>query len=429
MVRVSGPKVKAIGRALLAELPPPRVAAFRVFHGEDQEPLDEGLALFFPAPHSFTGEDILELHGHGGPIVLEGVLQRVLSLGVRLARPGEFSERAFLNGKLDLAQAEALADLIDSATSQAARSALRSLQGAFSERVTALSEGLTRLRTFVEASLDFPDEELEFLDDQGLRHGFEHCMQTFEQLAREAHQGQVLKDGLRVVIAGRPNVGKSSLLNRLARQERAIVTEIAGTTRDVIHAEITLDGLPMHITDTAGLRVTADPVEQEGVRRAKAVLAEADMVLFVVECGDLLTDADRETLEGLPHGCRATIVHNKIDLTGTQPQIISNGPWSEVFISARTSAGITLLEQLLKSHAGYTDLREGGFTARRRHIEALRRAKEHLEDAHYHLLHNRAGELVAEGLRRSQEALSEITGEFTTEDLLGEIFSKFCIGK
>jgi tRNA modification GTPase len=372
---------------------------------------------------------VLELHGHGGPIVLEGVLRRVLALGARRARPGEFSERAFLNGKIDLAQAEAIADLIDSSTSQAARGALRSLQGEFSERVKTLSGGLIRLRTFVEAALDFPDEELDLLDDRRLRSGFEDCLRALDQLIAEARQGQVLKDGLQVVIAGRPNVGKSSLLNRLARQERAIVTEIPGTTRDVLHAEIILDGLPIHITDTAGLRLTADPVEREGVRRAKAALVEADLVLFVVECGETLTEADRQELQNLPLGCAATLIHNKTDLTGTPPRLADGEPWPEVFLSARTGEGIALLEQHLKDRAGYNDLREGGFTARRRHIEALRRAHEHLLDAHHQLQQNRAGELVAEGLRRSQEALSEITGEFTTEDLLGEIFSSFCIGK
>jgi tRNA modification GTPase len=405
------------------------MATFAVFRGEKQAPIDQGLALFFPAPHSFTGEDILELHGHGGPIVLEMVLERTLSLGARLARPGEFSERAFLNGKIDLAQAEALADLINSSTSQAARSALQSLQGEFSERVQRLTQETIRLRTFVEATLDFSDQELDLLDEQSLRNGFENSFQSLKQLIAEAHQGQLLKDGLQVVIAGRPNVGKSSLLNRLARQERAIVTAIPGTTRDVLHAEIALDGLPVHLTDTAGLRLTADPVEQEGVRRARAALAEADLVLFVVECGEPLTESDREELQNLPHGCGATLVHNKIDLSRTLPQIIADGAWPEVFLSARTGEGMTLLEQHLKERAGYNDFGEGGFTARRRHLNALKRAKDHLEDAHHQLLQNRAGELAAEGLRRSQQALSEITGEFTTEDLLGEIFSSFCIGK
>jgi tRNA modification GTPase len=357
------------------------------------------------------------------------VLQRVLSLGARRARPGEFSERAFLNGKIDLAQAEALADLIESSTSQAARGALRSLQGEFSERVRKLSEEMVRLRTWVEAGLDFPDEELDLLDDHGLRNGFEDCLRSLERLVTEARQGQVLKDGLQVVIAGRPNVGKSSLLNRLARQERAIVTEIPGTTRDVLHAEIALDGLPIRITDTAGLRMTTDPIEREGVRRARTALAEADLALYLIECGEPLTDADREALENLPRGCGVTLIHNKIDLAGRPPRLVDGEPWPEVFLSARTGEGMTLLEQHLKERAGYSDQREGGFTARRRHIEALKRAQEHLADAHQQLLEKHAGELVAEGLRRSQQTLSEITGEFTTEDLLGEIFSSFCIGK
>jgi tRNA modification GTPase len=430
IVRLSGPLVQALAGALLPRLPAPRKALFTAFLGRDREPLDNGIALFFLAPHSFTGEDVLELQGHGGPVVMDMLLQRVLSLGVRLARPGEFTERAFLNGKLDLAQAEAVADLITSTTHQAARSALCSLQGAFSKRVYGLVDALIRLRTFVEGALDFPEEEgFDFLDDARLRHELQACLGSLAQLLREAHRGQVLKDGLRAVICGPPNAGKSSLLNRLARHECAIVTDVPGTTRDLIREEIAIDGLPVHLVDTAGLRVTTDRIEQEGIRRTWASIDQADHILFVIEYGSLFTYEAQEALKSLPKDNRYTLIHNKIDLQGIEPRIIYTDQICEIFVSVKTGAGIDLLEQHLKECAGYSEAQEGAFSARRRHLEALRRAKDHLEVANWQLLETAAGELVAESLRAAQRALSEITGEFTTEDLLGQIFSTFCIGK
>ncbi len=429
IVRASGPRVQTIASALLPQVPPPRTAIFTVFLGSNQEPLDDGIALFFPAPHSFTGEDVLELQGHGGPVVMDMLLEQVLSLGARLARPGEFTERAFVNGKLDLTQAEAVADLIGSTTRQAARSALCSLQGEFSKRIHALVDELIRLRIFVEGALDFPEEEIDFLGDAGLRRDLQHCLHALEQLLREAQRGQVLKDGLTVVICGPPNVGKSSLLNRLARHDRAIVTDIPGTTRDVIREEIALDGIPVHLVDTAGLRMTSDRIEQEGIRRTRVILDQADQVLFVIEYGDPLTGEDQEVLRSLPQGCGYTLIHNKIDLHGVEPRVIRTEQGCEIFISVKTGAGIDLLEQHLKECAGYNEGQEGAFSARRRHLCALRRAQDCLDEANKQWLETAAAELVAEDLRTAQQALSEITGEFTTEDLLGEIFSTFCIGK
>jgi tRNA modification GTPase len=405
------------------------MATFTAFLGNNQAPVDNGIALFFPAPHSFTGEDVLELQGHGGPVVMDLLLEQVLALGARLARPGEFTERAFLNGKLDLAQAEAVADLIDSTTRQAARSALCSLQGEFSERVHTLVDELIRLRTWVEGSLDFPEEDIDFLEKAGIQHDLEHCLRSLEQLLREAHQGQMLKDGLTVVICGPPNVGKSSLLNRLARCDRAIVTEMPGTTRDVIREQINLDGLPVHLVDTAGLRMTTDRIEQEGIRRARAVLKQADQVLFVIEYDDLLASEDQQLLGSLPPGCGYTLVNNKIDLHGVAPQVIRTDRGDEILLSAKTGAGLDLLEHYLKERAGYNEVQEGAFSARRRHLEALHRARDCLDEANRQWFETVALELMAENLRAAQQALSEITGEFTTEDLLSQIFSNFCIGK
>jgi tRNA modification GTPase len=405
------------------------MATFTAFLGNNQAPVDNGIALFFPAPHSFTGEDVLELQGHGGPVVMDVLLEQVLALGARLARPGEFTERAFLNGKLDLAQAEAVADLIDSTTRQAARSALCSLQGEFSERVHTLVDELIRLRTWVEGSLDFPEEDIDSLEEVGIQHDLEHCLRSLEQLLREVHQGQMLKDGLTVVICGPPNVGKSSLLNRLARYERAIVTEIPGTTRDMIREEINLDGLPVHLVDTAGLRMTADRIEQEGIRRARAVLEQADQVLFVIEYGDPLTSEDQQILRSLPPGCGYALVNNKIDLHGVEPQVIRTDRGDEILLSAKTGVGLDLLEHHLKERAGYNEVQEGAFSARRRHLEVLHRARDCLDETNRQWFETAALELMAENLRAAQQALSEITGEFTTEDLLGQIFSNFCIGK
>lgn len=429
VIRVSGPKVRAIAVALLGGLPTSRQAAFRRFRSGDGGVLDEGIALYFPAPHSFTGEDVVELQGHGGPVVMDLLLARVLELGARPARPGEFSERAFLNDKLDLAQAEAIADLIASDTTAAARAALRSLQGEFSRRVHGLVEGLIELRMYVEAAIDFPEEEVDFLADGVIAKRLGELRERLSALQAVAGQGRLLRDGMTVVIAGRPNAGKSSLLNHLAGREAAIVTAIPGTTRDVLREHISIDGMPLHVIDTAGLRDSDDPVEREGIRRAWAEIEAADRILMVVD-DQLGLASEEQALRGrLPADRPVTVIYNKIDLSGRSP-LVRDGEWGlEILLSAKTEEGLDLLRQHLKSCMGYHGGGEGIFMARRRHLEALERATTALERAAYQLEVIRAGELVAEELREAQNALSEITGEFTSEDLLTRIFSSFCIGK
>jgi len=428
VVRVSGPAAAAIAEAVLGDCPPPRRAVHRAFRDADGQLIDDGLALYFPAPHSFTGEDVLELHGHGGPMVLDLVLARCVDLGARLARAGEFSERAFLNDQLDLAQAEAIADLIDSASHAAARAAVRSLQGEFSERVHALVNGLIQLRAYVEAAIDFPDEEVDFLSDRALHDRLEQLLADLAALRAAARQGCLLRDGLTLVIAGRPNAGKSSLLNALAGADRAIVTEVPGTTRDVLREHLQIDGLPIHVIDTAGLRDTADPVERIGVERAWAEIGRADQVLLVVDDSAGITDEDRALAERLPQGRELTVARNKIDLTGRPPGPANVAVGAEIAVSARTGAGLDALRAHLKELAGYREAGAGDFSARRRHLEALARAGRHLDATAEHA-RNRAGELMAEELRLCQQALGEITGEFTSDDLLGKIFASFCIGK
>ncbi|MDE2195778.1 MAG: tRNA uridine-5-carboxymethylaminomethyl(34) synthesis GTPase MnmE [Gammaproteobacteria bacterium] len=428
IVRVSGPGVRAIAQAVLGRLPAPRQAVLAHFLGADGMRLDQGLALFFAAPGSFTGEDVLELHAHGGPVVLDLLLQRTCELGARLARPGEFSERAFLNDKLDLTQAEAIADLIDSGTAQAARAAMRSLRGEFSAQVHALVEALIGLRTHVEATIDFPDEELDFLSDGQVSSRFAGIRTRFEALAAAAQQGSLVRQGITVVIAGRPNVGKSSLLNRLAGHAAAIVTEVPGTTRDVLREHLDLDGMPLHLIDTAGLRASGDAVEQEGVRRAWKEIREADRVLLLVDDSLGLQPQDEHILAELPAALPVTLVFNKIDLAGRPPALQESAPYPQLWLSARTGAGLGLLRAHLKRAAGYNESGEDTFSARRRHLQALARAREHLQAAAAHI-ENSARELLAEELRLAQLCLGEITGEFTSEDLLGRIFSDFCIGK
>lgn len=422
IVRVSGTEVERIARAMLGSLPEPRTATYRNFRNTAGERVDVGLALYFPAPASFTGESVLELHGHGGPVVISLLIDAVIELGARQAEPGEFSKRAFLNDKLDLVQAEAIADLIDSGTAQAARAALRSLSGAFSAAVDGLAEQLVRLRMHVEAAIDFPEEEIDFLSDDALLQRIEDCAAAFETLTAEAKQGRVLRDGYQVVIVGKPNAGKSSLLNLLSGQEAAIVTEVAGTTRDVLREQIDVDGLAVELIDTAGLRNDPDRIEAEGIRRAREALASADAVLWIKDA----TDQDRgEPKENLPEGVPITIVHNKIDLTDAQPGLFDG----EVYLSAQTGDGIDALRQRIRELAGYDNQGEGAFTARRRHVRALRRAREHFAKGRHALEEARAGELLAEELRLSQHALGEITGAFSADDLLGKIFAEFCIGK
>ncbi len=442
VVRVSGPAVATIARALLGSLPAARYALHRPFRAADGRPIDRGIALYFQGPLSYTGEDVLELQGHGGPVVMDQLLAQVLALGARLARPGEFTERAFLNGKLDLAQAEAVADLIDSHSAAAARAALESLQGGFSRQIQALVGGVTELRAFVEAALDFPDEDLDFLSDGRIGQRLGALGRDLQALQAAARQGQRLRDGMRLAIVGAPNVGKSSLLNALVGRDSAIVTAIPGTTRDLLRESLELDGMPLHITDTAGLRDSIDPVEQEGIRRAREEMARADGIVWVVdhsagECPPL------DAVPGLPEALAAgagklVVVLNKIDLTGAPPgrripgisHVGGSAPGAplEVCVSAKTGAGLDALRQCLKGIAGYSG-GEGAFSARRRHLHALSQASEALAMAQGLLSGGSAAELVAEELRSVQRSLGEITGQVGSDELLGHIFARFCIGK
>jgi tRNA modification GTPase len=433
IVRVSGVKAASIATAITKKSLKPRYAHYLPFYDDTDLVLDHGIALYFEGPNSFTGEDVLELQGHGGPVVLDLLLQQVVKLGARLAHPGEFSERAFLNDKLDLAQAEAVADLIDAATVQAARSALRSLEGDFSKRIHQLVELLIELRLYVEAAIDFPEEEIDFLSDGKVANDLQHIMGSLAHLLSEARQGSILREGMRVVIAGKPNAGKSSLLNALAGKESAIVTDIPGTTRDVLREQITIDGMPLHIIDTAGLRVATDKVEQIGIERAWQEIEQADRILMVVDSLESNeTHPDNiwpEFMQRIPEGIGVTVIRNKADLSQL-PIEQSHQEDAEVFtLSAKNADGIDLLRQHLKACVGYEGGVEGGFMARRRHLKALEMASQHLCHGSEQLHAFAAGELLAEDLRMAQQCLSEITGEFSSDDLLGRIFSSFCIGK
>ncbi|HZF17925.1 MAG TPA: tRNA uridine-5-carboxymethylaminomethyl(34) synthesis GTPase MnmE [Steroidobacteraceae bacterium] len=432
VVRVSGPRVREISQSLLGIVPEPRVATYRKFLDAGGEPIDQGIALYFCAPRSMTGEDVLELHGHGGPVVVDLIVRRILECGARIARPGEFTERAFLNDKMDLAQAEAVADLIDSATGAAARAAMRSLQGEFSDEVQTLTEALIDLRMFVEAAIDFPEEEIDFLSASELTERLARVFELLAALESAARQGQILRDGMVIVIAGRPNAGKSSLMNRLAGYDAAIVTPQPGTTRDVLRERVEIDGMPVSIIDTAGLREAAEPVEAEGVRRARAEMSKADRILFIVDVTAAGED-DVTSLEWqrLPPGVPVTRVHNKIDLVARGRARVAETAEgsSELWLSALTGEGLDLLRTHLKACMGFETAGSGTVSARRRHLEALARARGHLEEARSQLVERRAGELMAEELRGAQGALAEITGEFTSDDLLGRIFGGFCVGK
>ena len=425
VIRVSGPGAAGIAAASVGTPPAPRTAVLRTFRDSAGNPVDRGSVLFFPGPHSYTGEDVLELQGHGGPAVLDAVLQAVLAAGARPARPGEFTERAFLNDRLDLAQAEAVADLIEADSDAAASAALRSLEGAFSERVHALADSLTELRVYVEAAIDFSDEDIDFLREGGVLERLDGVREALSALRREAGRGAALREGLRVAIAGAPNVGKSSLLNRLAGRDTAIVTDIAGTTRDVLREAISLDGLPLHVADTAGLRETGDPVEVEGVRRARAEITDADRILLVVDDRTGPTAEDRRLLDDLPAE-RVILIRNKCDLSGASPGPDESGG---LRLSATAGAGFEALVERLKACAGYRSPEAGGFSARRRHLDALDRAGAALDSGRERLVAEQAGELLAEELRLAQEALGAITGTVSSDDLLGEIFASFCIGK
>ena len=443
IVRLSGPQAFAIAEKLAGPAPPPRHAALRPFRDATGEPLDQGLLLAFPRPDSYTGEDVVELQGHGGPLVLDLLVRAACALGARPARPGEFSERAFLNGRLDLAQAEAIADLINAATAEAARAAQRSLQGEFSARVRALVEDLVALRAFVEGALDFPDEDVDWLADAALRARLDALLANLRGLLEAAAQGRRLREGMTVALAGQPNVGKSTLLNRLAGTEAAIVTEIPGTTRDLLRENVNLDGLPLTVVDTAGLRESNDPVEKIGIERAWAALGQAELVLFLVDDRTGVTDADRALLGRLPEGAEVIVVRNKCDLSGAEPAVVGAPPFDtrpsgatqgrhgrdELRLCAKSGAGLDLLRKEIRRVAGLSATGESLFSARTRHVDALQRALACATDAEKRLLERSAGELAAEDLRLAQQALSEITGAFTTEDLLGRIFSQFCIGK
>jgi tRNA modification GTPase len=428
IIRISGPLSPQIGETIAGALSGPRVVRFTPFLDAEGEQIDEGLVIFFTEPNSFTGEDVVELQGHGGPVVMDLLLQRCLELGARLAEPGEFSRRAFLNDKIDLVQAEAIADLIDAESAAAARLANRTLQGVFSKEVSRLVESLIQLRLYVESAIDFPEEEIDFLSTGKVSTNLRSIVDNTKHLLKSAHTGRLLRDGMTLVIAGRPNAGKSSLLNALAGYDSAIVTEIPGTTRDILRESITLDGMPLHIIDTAGLRESDDPVEAEGIRRARAQIEQADRILWVF---DDQADPSHLALDRthLPAKVPLTLVRNKIDLSGRSAQIRETQEGVEVAMAARDGQGLQLLIDHLKQCVGYESAGEGEFIARRRHLDALRRALDFMDQGSRMLRQHQAGELLAEDLRQAQQALSEITGEFTADDLLGRIFTTFCIGK
>jgi tRNA modification GTPase len=420
IIRVSGQLVSEVAQQILGKLPETRKAEYLSFNDEHQQVIDQGIALFFKAPNSFTGEDVLELQGHGGQVVLDMLLQAVLKIGnIRIAKPGEFSERAFLNDKLDLAQAEAIADLIDASSVQAAKGALRSLQGQFSHQIHILVEQVIHLRMYVEAAIDFPEEEIDFLSDGKIQADLNAIISSFEQL--------------RVVIAGKPNAGKSSLLNALAGRDAAIVTDVAGTTRDVLKEHIHIDGMPLHIIDTAGLRDSPDKVEKIGIERAWQEIEQADRVLFMLDSTETTHTHPQliwpEFFAKLPANMGLTVIRNKIDLSGESIGLNEQGDYPVISISASEGKGITLLSEHLKACMGFDANNEGQFIARRRHLDAIDRAAEHLYLGKHQLEEHLAGELLAEELRLTQNHLNEITGEFSSDDLLSKIFSSFCIGK
>jgi tRNA modification GTPase len=435
IIRVSGDNANTIGSALTGIRFKARYAHYCTFSDTLGHVLDTGIGLFFPKPHSFTGEDVLELQVHGGPIILDLILREVCHYGARPALPGEFSHRAFLNNKMDLAQAEAVADLINATTEQAALNASRSLQGAFSRKIQTLVQAVTELRVYVEAAIDFPEEEIDFIKSSQVEERLLDIIFQFDGIRSEARQGTLIQEGMKVVIAGKPNVGKSSLLNALSGQDTAIVSAIAGTTRDVLRAQIQIDGMPLHIVDTAGLREGADEIEQEGIRRAWAEIESADRILLVVD-SSAPNSEEIEFSEFWPmnpghrvNDIPVVVVSNKCDLSNLQPQIMVNGQKTRVYVSAKTGDGIDLLRQHLKSCMGFREGGDGNFSARRRHIVALDTAMQYLLNGQQQLLHSGAGELLAEDLRLCQNSLGEITGTVSNDELLGRIFSSFCIGK
>lgn len=434
IVRVSGPKAAEVALTVTGKQLKPRYADYLPFNALDGTVIDQGIALYFPNPHSFTGEDVLELQGHGGPMVMDMLIKRILAIpGVRAARPGEFSERAFLNDKMDLTQAEAIADLIDASSEEAAKSALQSLQGEFSKRINTLVASLIHLRIYVEAAIDFPEEEIDFLADGKVTADLQAIIDNLAAVRQEANQGAIMREGMKVVIAGRPNAGKSSLLNALSGKESAIVTDIAGTTRDVLREHIHIDGMPLHIIDTAGLREASDEVEKIGIERAWDEIRQADRVLFMVD--GTTTDATDpkdiwpDFVDRLPENIGMTVIRNKVDQTHETLGICHVSTPTLIRLSAKTGEGVDALRKHLKECMGYAGHSESGFMARRRHLDALERAAEHLNIGQVQLESFMAGEILAEELRIAQQHLNEITGEFSSDDLLGRIFSSFCIGK
>ena len=434
IIRLSGDQARRIGETISGSTLEARHAHYREFRDGDAA-VDSGIALYFPGPNSFTGEDVVELQGHGGPVIMDLLQALCCRLGARQARPGEFSERAFLNNRIDLAQAEAIADLINATTEQSALSAARSLQGAFSARIDELVVAVTALRVYVEAAIDFPEEEIDFIEDGQVREQLADIIQRLEAVLLEARQGSLLQEGMKLVIAGRPNAGKSSLLNALSGQDSAIVTSIEGTTRDVLREHIQIDGMPLHIVDTAGLRESGDAVEQEGIRRAWQEMASADRILLVIDgdaSSDSSVDANLIWPEKNEHETRdipVTVIHNKCDLSGEPAGIEQRPSGPVIHLSAKTGAGMEELKAHLKDCAGLDEGADGSFSARRRHLESLRKAREFLATGEAQLVNNGAGELLADDLRQCQNALGEITGAISSDDLLGEIFSSFCIGK
>ncbi len=434
IIRVSGAKAKQVALEITGKQLKPRYAEYISFKDETGQEIDQGIALFFNNPHSFTGEDVLELQGHGGPVVMDMLIKRILKIeGIRTARPGEFSERAFLNDKMDLTQAEAIADLIDASSEEAAKSALNSLQGQFSQKVNLLVESLIHLRIYVEAAIDFPEEEIDFLADGKVNGDLQNIINNLNAVRAEANQGAIMREGMKVVIAGRPNAGKSSLLNALSGKESAIVTDIAGTTRDVLREHIHIDGMPIHIIDTAGLREASDEVERIGIERAWEEIAQADRVLFMVDGTTTTatnpTDIWPDFVDRLPNDMGMTVIRNKVDQTEESLGICHVNSPTLIRLSAKTGQGVDALRTHLKECMGFSGGNEGGFMARRRHLEALEKAAEHLDIGQQQLEGYMAGEILAEELRISQQHLNEITGAFSSDDLLGRIFSSFCIGK
>ena len=437
IIRVSGPNTKSVAKAILGKVPKIRKAEYLPFNDLKGEMIDQGIALYFREPNSFTGEDILELQGHGGPVILDMLLKEIVSLnGIRMANPGEFSEQAFLNDKMDLTQAEAIADLINSTSEQAAKCALHSMKGDFSKLINQLVDDTIHLRMYVEASIDFPEEEIDFLADEKVVNNLKAIINQVKHVQKKAQQGAIIREGMRVVIAGRPNAGKSSLLNALSGKDSAIVTDIAGTTRDVLREHIHIDGMPLHIIDTAGLRESPDKVEQIGIERAWQEINQADRVLLVIDatqCNQNPRELWPEFFEKLPENIGLTIIKNKADVAGLASIIDesfdSHNNHPTITLSAKTGDGVNLLTDHLKAIMGYQGNSEGSFMARRRHLSALDQAYHHLITGLEQLEAYVAGEILAEELRLCQQALNNITGEFTNDDLLGEIFSSFCIGK